>query len=61
MGKRKSDAAPAEGEAAAEQTYESKTRFCAVIAKPLADEKLCKKVKLYLDTAYDNRHSVLLG
>lgn len=24
--------------------YESKKRFCSVIAKPLADEKLCKKV-----------------
>ncbi len=24
--------------------YEQKKKFCAVIAKPLADEKLCKKV-----------------
>lgn len=25
-------------------TYEDKTKFCSVIAKPLANEKLCKKV-----------------
>ena len=27
-----------------EMAYEAKAKFCAVIAKPLADEKLCKKV-----------------
>mmetsp|Transcript_6748 Transcript_6748/g.14897 ORF Transcript_6748/g.14897 Transcript_6748/m.14897 type:complete len:152 (-) Transcript_6748:746-1201(-) len=27
-----------------EQSYDVKTKYCSVIAKPLAEEKLCKKV-----------------
>mmetsp|Transcript_9011 Transcript_9011/g.15657 ORF Transcript_9011/g.15657 Transcript_9011/m.15657 type:complete len:175 (-) Transcript_9011:337-861(-) len=41
------EAAPAAEEAPAakdEQSYENKIKFVSVIAKPLADEKLCKKV-----------------
>jgi H/ACA ribonucleoprotein complex subunit 2 len=41
------EAAAGAKEAAAgppEVPYESKLRFCSIIAKPLADEKLCKRV-----------------
>jgi H/ACA ribonucleoprotein complex subunit 2 len=45
MGKkdRKSTADTEAGEEKGE-SYEAKTRFCSVIAKPLAEEKLAKKV-----------------
>lgn len=41
------EAAPKEAKEAApkeEVSYESKIKFCCVIAKPLADEKMCKRV-----------------
>ena len=31
-------------EAKEAMSYEAKSKFCSIIAKPLADEKLCKKV-----------------
>lgn len=43
MGK-KSKAEAAEATQPEGPSYEDKTKFCSVIAKPLADEKLCKKV-----------------
>jgi H/ACA ribonucleoprotein complex subunit 2 len=48
MGKKEKDAkAGKEGEAQPvkdEASYDTKIKFCSVIAKPLADEKLCKRV-----------------
>lgn len=46
MGKDKGEAAKGEASKASkpELTYEERKKFCSVIAKPLADEKLCKKV-----------------
>ncbi len=41
MGKDKEAPAAA---AVEELSFEEKVKFCSVIAKPLADEKLCKKV-----------------
>lgn len=47
MGKTKTPTkAPEEdAEGATEMSYDNKVKFCAIIAKPLADEKLCKKVR----------------
>lgn len=42
MGKDKSEAK--EAKAKPELSYDERKKFCSVIAKPLADEKLCKKV-----------------
>jgi hypothetical protein len=42
--KEKAAAAEAADAGAGEASYEAKSKFCSVIAKPLADEKLCKKV-----------------
>mmetsp|Transcript_14704 Transcript_14704/g.36644 ORF Transcript_14704/g.36644 Transcript_14704/m.36644 type:complete len:165 (-) Transcript_14704:582-1076(-) len=42
--KKEAVAADAGAEGAEDANYESKTKFCSIIAKPLADEKLCKKV-----------------
>jgi len=47
MGKKDKAAAaatPAKEDAKEEIPYENKTKFCCVIAKPLADEKMCKRV-----------------
>ena len=45
MGKDKAEKAAAkEAGGAAELSYEQKVKFCSVIAKPLADEKLAKKI-----------------
>ena len=41
---RKSDASEAAAEHEEGASYESKLKFISVIAKPLADEKLCKRV-----------------
>lgn len=43
MGKDKGDK-EAKAAAKPEFSYEDRKKFCSVIAKPLADEKLCKKV-----------------
>lgn len=37
-------AAPAAAAAPEELSYDEKKKYCSIIAKPLADEKLCKKV-----------------
>ena len=47
MGKKDKAAAtatPSKEEAKEEVPYENKTKFCSIIAKPLADEKMCKRV-----------------
>ncbi len=46
MGKKdkKEKESAAKEEEKPEISYETKAKFCSVIAKPLADEKLCKKV-----------------
>ncbi len=45
MGKSKKEDAPKTEEAQEEgASYETKKKYCSVIANPLADEKLCKKV-----------------
>jgi H/ACA ribonucleoprotein complex subunit 2 len=43
MGKDKGDK-EAKAAAKPELSYDDRKKFCSVIAKPLADEKLCKKV-----------------
>lgn len=42
--KKEQAVAEAGAEATENADYETKTKFCSIIAKPLADEKLCKKV-----------------
>lgn len=42
MGKKEKEAKPSQEQP--EMSYEQKKKFCSVIANPLADEKLCKKV-----------------
>jgi H/ACA ribonucleoprotein complex subunit 2 len=44
MGKNKEAKEPEAAEGGEGPSYEAKTKFCSVIANPLADEKLCKKV-----------------
>jgi H/ACA ribonucleoprotein complex subunit 2 len=43
MGKDKGEAKEAKA-AKPELSYDDRKKFCSMIAKPLADEKLCKKV-----------------
>ncbi|PNW71840.1 hypothetical protein CHLRE_16g690500v5 [Chlamydomonas reinhardtii] len=44
MGKSKKSEATAVEASEGGDNYDAKVKFCSVIAKPLADEKLCKKV-----------------